>query len=115
MWVVAAPYIETAVALGVAAGLRKRWLAQLFAFAPKPLVSYHAAAREPLADRRPRDDYPEFFGHALHAGGHAAVDGLWERSRAYLDQLERRGRCNGFTEAAVAALRERRRGTRRPI
>ena len=34
--VVAAPYVETAVAFGRAAGLRAGWLANLFHFAPRP-------------------------------------------------------------------------------
>lgn len=34
--VVAAPYVDTAVAFGLAAGLNREWLANLFQFAPRP-------------------------------------------------------------------------------
>jgi hypothetical protein len=36
--VVAAPYVESAVAFGVAGGLPKEWLEELFSFAPKPVT-----------------------------------------------------------------------------
>jgi hypothetical protein len=38
--VVAAPYVESAVAFGVAAGLSREWLEELFGFAPKPAVCF---------------------------------------------------------------------------
>jgi thymidylate kinase len=38
--VVAAPYVESAIGLGVAAGLPKEWLTELFGFAPKPDASF---------------------------------------------------------------------------
>jgi hypothetical protein len=34
--VVAAPYVDTAIAFGRAAGLKAGWLANLFRFAPRP-------------------------------------------------------------------------------
>jgi hypothetical protein len=37
--VVAAPYVESAVAMGIAGGLPKDWLVELFSFAPKPDTS----------------------------------------------------------------------------
>lgn len=111
MSVVAAPYIETAIALGVAAGLRKRSLVELFEFAPKPHVCYRAGDREPSRESRRADGYPTFFRQSLRARGQA-VEALRERSMAYLDQLEQRGRCDSLTEAALAALRDRRRARR---
>jgi hypothetical protein len=39
--VVAAPYIDTAIALGRAAGLRSAWLTNLFLFAPRPSESLY--------------------------------------------------------------------------
>ena len=38
--VVAAPYVETAVAFGAAAGLPVEWLEELFSFAPKPAACF---------------------------------------------------------------------------
>src|SRR5262245_16396644 len=47
--VVAAPYIETAMALGKAARLSRRWLLELFRFAPAADSSYRSDdATEPL-------------------------------------------------------------------
>ena len=108
-WVVAAPYIETAVALGVASGLGKRWLVELFEFAPKPGTCYQAHDREPRQNSRARDGYPEFFRDALRAHGRtAAEERLREGAMDYLAQLERRGRCERLTEAALADLRTER-------
>ena len=42
--VVAAPYVDTAVAFGRAAGLRGRWLSNLFQFAPRPATRRDVAA-----------------------------------------------------------------------
>src|SRR5262249_42089224 len=39
--VVAAPYIDSAIALGRAAGLRSGWLTNLFLFAPRPAESHY--------------------------------------------------------------------------
>ncbi len=44
--VIAAPYVETALALGRAAGLNEEWVAELLRFAPK------AAASESVKNRR---------------------------------------------------------------
>jgi hypothetical protein len=37
--VVAAPYVQTAIAFGIASGLSKEWLEQLFSFAPQPVAT----------------------------------------------------------------------------
>jgi hypothetical protein len=42
--VVAAPYVDTAIALGRAAGLRSGWLTNLFGFAPRPAESRTSGA-----------------------------------------------------------------------
>src|SRR5205823_14046216 len=44
--VVAAPYVESAIGLGVAAGLRKEWLAALFSFAPRPDTGFRLKEKE---------------------------------------------------------------------
>ena len=38
--VVAAPYVQTAIALGLAAKVSREWLQNLFEFAPRPATSY---------------------------------------------------------------------------
>jgi thymidylate kinase len=124
--VVAAPYIESAKALGVAAGLPKRWLDELFRFAPKPDVCYRikeraTSARAPSRGWGPaplnkerggrkgssgQEGYSEFFACAL-AGSGDAIDPARVRSRSieYLTSLEGRGRCQLFTAQAAATLR----------
>jgi hypothetical protein len=50
--VVAAPYVDTAVAFGRAAGLERAWLANLFRFAPRAMQRrfVHPGTRVPAAD-----------------------------------------------------------------
>jgi hypothetical protein len=45
--VVAAPYVDTAIAFGRAAGLQPGWLNNLFSFAPRPKQRRFAYARDP--------------------------------------------------------------------
>lgn len=60
--VIAAPYVETAIAFGAACGLPEQWLRELLRFAPVPDVQ--GLARERKLDRswKPRLDrgYPEY-------------------------------------------------------
>lgn len=71
--VIAAPYVETAIAFGAACGLPEQWLRELLRFAPVPDVQ--GLARERKLDRtwKPRLDrgYPEYcaavFGPAAPA------------------------------------------------
>src|ERR1035441_5077885 len=44
--VVAAPYVESAMAFGAAAGLPKEWIEELFRFAPKPAASFRLKRSE---------------------------------------------------------------------
>lgn len=70
--VVAAPYVETAVAFGRAAGIPAGWMRDLFLFAPKADAAIHAAAAP--ARRRGRG-FVEFGCEHLAKGGqprHAA-------------------------------------------
>jgi len=47
--VVAAPYVETAIAFGRATGLKAGWLAALFRFAPRPAERRFVHPRQPRA------------------------------------------------------------------
>jgi hypothetical protein len=49
--VVAAPYVESALAFGIAAGLPKEWLDELFSFAPKPAASYRLKEKKKDKDK----------------------------------------------------------------
>ena len=57
--VVAAPYVDTAVAFGRAAGLPGGWLAALFSFAPRAGRSRHVRAAAPRSAAR-REGFVEF-------------------------------------------------------
>ncbi|HTS64491.1 MAG TPA: hypothetical protein VMH28_20850 [Candidatus Acidoferrales bacterium] len=48
--VIAAPYVETAIAFGQAAGLPMDWLEELFSFAPRPDLAFRAKEKA-----RPKD------------------------------------------------------------
>jgi hypothetical protein len=84
--VVAAPYVETAIAFGRAAGLPARWLRDLFAFADPPTLN--RAVATPPARRAPdRDGFFEFACDRLAARPHgpARID-LVTRGRLYLTE-----------------------------
>jgi dTMP kinase len=82
--VVAAPYVETAIAFGRAAGLPARWLRDLFAFADRPQLA--RAVTVPPARRVPdRDGFFEFACERLAARPHGpARNELMARARLYL-------------------------------
>jgi hypothetical protein len=93
--VVAAPYVETAKALAISAGLPRQWVQELFRFAPKPDSSYHALDRSTRG--RSKGDYVDCFVDAVTAGNRTVDAGqLKKESAAYLMALEKRGRCKRF-------------------
>ena len=68
--VVAAPYIETAIAFGEAAGLPRKWIVELFRYAPRPDICLHVKDAKDGAPWKPRamDGFPEFGAAALSSG-----------------------------------------------
>lgn len=60
--VIAAPYVETAIAFGVVRGLPEQWLRELLRFAPEPDVQGLACERKLDRGWKPRFDrgYPEY-------------------------------------------------------
>lgn len=89
--VIAAPYVATAIATGVAAGLPADWLDELFRFAPRP----DSAARIPEkpVKRGARDakvraggaGYVDFVCRELKRAGHGA-GALRRDALAYLEE-----------------------------
>lgn len=67
--VIAAPYLDTAYALGSASDLPSGWITALFRFAPAPDVSYHVRERKTSAGWKGggRDGFAEFSSAALAA------------------------------------------------
>lgn len=88
--VIAAPYVETAVAFGRAAGLEEPWLRNLFQFVPTPAEGRYADAPADVAAST-----SGFLGFALGAmigvDRRAARRQLLQRARAYLKA--KRGRA----------------------
>jgi thymidylate kinase len=104
--VIAASYVETAKALSVAAGLPRRWLDELFAFAPKPHICYRVHASRLRERGGGRTGYAEWFTSALVANGHALDPAkVRERSTEYLNSLEARRRCRLLTPDEVDRLK----------
>jgi thymidylate kinase len=84
--VVAAPYVDTAVAFGRAAGVPAAWIASLFQFAPRPSRRIVEAAAARQLSRR--HGFVELACTQIaHPRGRAAAD-LADRARAHL--LKRR-------------------------
>lgn len=95
--VIAAPYTETAIAFGEAAGLPRKWTVNLFRYAPRPDICLHVKAAKDGAPRKPRamDGFPEFAAAVMPPGR-----SLRKRSAARSDQavealhrLKRESRC----------------------
>ena len=95
--VVAVPYVETARALAISAGLPRKWVQEIFRFAPRPDSSYHALDRTVRIRGRANGDYLDCFLDTVAAGTQAIDPGqLRKLSAAYLLALEKRGRCRRF-------------------
>jgi hypothetical protein len=60
--VIAAPYVQTAIGFGLAAGLPRDWLQELFRFAPIPAASLRNKEKKPDQKKapRPKDGFVEF-------------------------------------------------------
>jgi hypothetical protein len=83
-WVVAVPYLETGFAFGALAGLPKRWLTEVFRFAPKPAASYRVNGSSAKLGP-PTAGFIEFCSNTLN-------EDLRPKFIDYFDDLERRGR-----------------------
>jgi len=101
MLVVAAPYVDTGIAFGKAAGLPKRWLVELFSFAPRAEQVYRLKEKREISGWKFKrsQGYLEFCCKTLIASSPAwHPEELRERLLGYLDALERRGGCQTATE-----------------
>jgi hypothetical protein len=96
--VIAAPYVESAIAFGKAARLPKRWMLELFRFAPRPQTCYSVSGVESAASANgadPMNGFFEFCCHQLSASSPPWSGAeLKARSAAYFDRLKRMGRCS---------------------
>jgi len=85
--VVAAPYIETGMAFGLAFGVSRRWLTELFRFAPKPAASFWVD-KGPSHKQSPSSGFLEFCSADL-----PIQEPFLSHFAAYFTELERRGKC----------------------
>jgi hypothetical protein len=94
--VIAAPYLESAVAFGRACGLARSWLTELLRFAPEPDVCYHVKEGKKSSGWKGKanDGFAEFCSMALSNGtpSFAAVDVRANMIRL-LGTAERRRGC----------------------
>jgi len=105
--VIAAPYVQTAVAFGVAGGLSLSWLTKLFAFAPQPDACYRIKERGKASRRKgkPLDGYVEFCVAMLaDCAISAGPSDLRRKTVTYLAELEGTGRCPRLTKRAISSL-----------
>jgi thymidylate kinase len=84
--VVAAPYVETGMAFGLALGLSRKWITELFRFAPKPSAAFWVAGGP--ASSPPTAGFLEFCRCDL-----PMRDEFFQKFVAHFDELARRGKC----------------------
>ena len=87
--VVAAPYVNTALAFGRAAGIKPAWLANLFKFAPRARRRRFVHAKAGRA-AGVKGGFVGFSGDRMIADGPKARRRLLEQTAAELRRLERR-------------------------
>jgi len=103
--VIAAPYVESAIAFGKAARLPKRWMLDLFRFAPRPNTCYSVSDSTPAASANGADPMNGFFEFCCQQL--SACSPPWSgtelkaRSAQYFDRLRRIGRCSPLPTHAV--------------
>jgi hypothetical protein len=104
--VIAAPYLETVVAFGRAAGLSQGWLRRVFAFAAEPDICYRVPESTIPVNRKgsPSDSFLEFCLAQLRNG-----PACWDTEEIrrgfdeHLDRLQSRGKCSFVTTRNPAA------------
>ena len=108
--VIAAPYLETVIGFGRAAGLSQAWLRQVFEFAPEPDECRRVPEGAVPMDRRSTtaNSFLEFCLAQLRNG-----PGYWDTEEirggclAHLARLEARGNCRVVTRRSEdSAVRE---------
>ena len=87
--VVAVPYVETGFALGAIAGLPRKWLNEVFRFAPKAQESYRLTTHPSTKLASPTTGFIEFCSSKMGQD-------LRPKFASYFDDLERHGRCRSL-------------------
>lgn len=109
--VIAAPYLETVIGFGRAAGMPQAWLRRVFAFAPPPDICYRVPESTVHMSRRsaPSDSFLEFcFAHLRSGPACWDIEEIRRGFLAHLDRRQSRGKCSlatGHTLDAVLPAR----------
>jgi hypothetical protein len=104
--VIAAPYVETGIAFGRAAGISLAWLRELFSFAPAANTSYRLDEDSipQLKRGKPADNFLEFaFLQMRRGSGRWPGEELRTEFTAYLKNREQRGTCTLLTAGELAS------------
>jgi thymidylate kinase len=110
--VVAAPYVESAIAFGLAAGLPKAWLDELFSFAPKAEAAYRLKEKKKGKNKEKKNGnaqqpgFVEFFSASLskHYPGYE-IASVREAMTKYLKTLEGDKKIQAFGKKVKASKR----------
>ena len=87
--VVAVPYVESGFALGTIAGLPRKWLSEVFRFAPEAQERYRVNGPPSARLASPTTGFIEFCSSMMEQD-------LRPKFASYFDDLERRGRCRSL-------------------
>jgi hypothetical protein len=116
--VIAASYTETAIAFGEAAGLPRKWMVELFRYAPRPDLCLHVKDAKDGAPWKPRamDGFPEFGAAALSPGQpyRKRPSPRCEQAVEALRRLKRESRCDNLRQKSLDRLVKRLRDGKRP-
>lgn len=109
--VIAASYTETAIAFGEAAGLPRKWIVELFRYAPPADLCLHVKDAKSGAPWKPRamDGFPEFGAAALSAGqpSRKRSSPRCEQAVEALRRLKRESRCDNLRRKSLDRLVKR--------
>ena len=109
--VIAAPYLETVIGFGRAAGLSQGWLRRVLAFAPPADICYRVPESTIHMNNRgmPSNSFLEFcFAHLRNGPGFWDTGEIRRGFLAHLDRLEAGGKCSlvtSHTPEAVLSIR----------
>jgi hypothetical protein len=109
--VIAAPYTETAIAFGEAAGLPRKWIVELFRYAPRPDLCLHVKDAKDGAPWRPRamDGFPEFGAATVSPGqpSRKRSSPRCDQAVEALRRLKRESRCENLRRKSLDRLVKR--------
>lgn len=109
--VIAAPYTETAIAFGEAAGLPRKWIVELFRYAPRPDLCLHVKDAKDGSPWRSRamDGFPEFGAATVSPGqpSRKRSSPRCDQAVEALRRLKRESRCENLRRKTLDRLVKR--------